>query len=325
MLVAGLQRQFNEERDALVRPVEESEQRLQNLRQCAENAEQSLVEVSHLLNAEQERLMRRFDEDREQFVKATLPEIVRQLDEHIAHPRPQPRSRQRHDAIETATEIAETQVRAWMANERSIAETAYAAVTQRFVDHANAFLDRLRRSGEFPENALPPALIPETGLRARSRFHFSSFMHQASPSLWTLFTDRLRNQDSRQRSIRTAAVNVAKHLLEANANRVVDDFYERMIEGRRSVESALRRTLREIVGCVERAAARASVIRQDGAVAIQAEQERIDKRIVRLAEISGEFDHDGKTGLSGLISETGNEDRRIGSVMSTMPVLNLLT
>ena len=293
ILVTRLRRQFNEERDALVRPVEESEQRLQNLRRCAANAEQSLVELSHLLNAEQERLMRRFDDDRDRFVKCAVPELVRQLDEHIEHmanARPQSRSRQRRDTIETAAEIAEAQVRAWMESERNLAEAAYAAVTQRFAEQANAFLDRLRHSGEFPEGALPPALIPETGLRARSRFHFGWFMHQASPSLWTWLADRFRRADSRRASTRKAAIAFAEHSLEANANRVVNDFYDRMVESRRSVESALRRTLREVVGCAERAAERASLTRREGAAAIHAELDRIERQIVLLAEIAAEFD-----------------------------------
>jgi hypothetical protein len=293
MLVARLQRQFNEERDALVRPVEASEQRLQNLRRCAANAEQSLVELSHLLNAEQERLMRRFDEDREQFIKAALPQIVRQLDEHIEHmanARSQPRSQQRRELIETAAEIAESQLRAWMEGERNIAESAYAAVTQRFAEQANAFLDRLRHSGEFPDGALPPALIPETGLRARSRFHFGLFMHQASPTLWTWLADLFRRASSRRASARKAAIAFAEHSLEANANRVVNDFYDRMVESRRSVESALRRTLREVVGCAERAAERANLTRRAGAAAIQTELDRIERQIVVLAEIAAEFD-----------------------------------
>ena len=297
LLIARLQRQFTEERDALLRPVEASTQRLQNLRRCAANAEQSLIEVSHLLNAEQERLMRRFDDDRARFVATALPELTSQLDAYLALAPSQPASRQRRDALDRVAAIAEAQVRAWLEGERAIAEAAYAAVTERFVEHANAFLDRLRTSGEFPEGALPPALLPESGLRARSRFHFVAFAHQASPSLWTSLADRLRRESTRRRSIRAAAVEFARRLLEANGNRVIDDFYERMIESRRGVEGALRRTLREIVGCAESAAVRANTIRQDGAQAIQAELHRINGQIARLSAISSKMEHDLHAGL----------------------------
>lgn len=297
LLIARLPRQFTEERDALLRPVEASEQRLQNLRRCAANAEQSLIEVSHLLNAEQERLMHRFDDDRARFVATALPELTSQLDAYLGLAPSQPASRQRRDALDPVAAIAEAQVRAWLEGERTIAEAAYAAVTERFVEHANAFLDRLRTSGEFPEGALPPALLPESGLRARSRFHFLAFTHQASPSMWTSLADRLRRESTRRRSIRAAAVEFARRLLEANGNRVIDDFYERMIESRRSVEGGLRRTLREIVGCADNAAVRANTIRQDGAQAIQAELHRINGQIARLSAISSKMENDQHAGL----------------------------
>ncbi len=297
LLIDRLRRQFTEQRDALLRPVEVSEQRLQNLRRCAANAEQSLIEVSHLLNAEQERLMRRFDDDRARFVATALPELTSQLDAYLALTPSQPASRQRRDALDRVAAIAEAQVRAWLEGERTIAETAYGAVTERFVEHANAFLDRLRTTGEFSEGALPPALLPESGFRARSRFHFIAFAHQASPSLWTSLGDRLRWDSARRRRIRAAADEFAKRLLEANGNRVVDDFYERMIESRRSVEGGLRLNLREIVSCAERAAARANAIRQNGAQAIQTELQRITGLISRLSAISSTMEHDLHAGL----------------------------
>lgn len=281
-LVKRLRRQIIEERDALLRPVEESERRLEELRRCASSAEQSLVELAHLFNAEQERLSRRFDEDRKQFIANALPRARAALDERLRLAPARRGPPLRRYAIDQAQRITDEIVRAWMNEERPVAEAEFAGVTERFVAHANAFLARLRDSGALPAEALPAMLEAETGLRARSSYYFMPFMTMMTPPLWRWISDWFRTERSSLESARRAASEFAKRLLEVNASRVVGDFAERIIESRRGVEGALRRTLREIVTTAERAAQRASDVRQRGATAVEAEVKAIDARLARL-------------------------------------------
>ena len=81
---------------------------------------------------------------------------------------------------------------------------------------------------------------------------------------------------------REAGLAFAQRLLEANGNRVLDDFDDRITESRRSVEGALRRTLEEIVTTAEGAAERASEIRSRGAAAVEDALRTIDARLAKL-------------------------------------------
>jgi polyhydroxyalkanoate synthesis regulator phasin len=286
ILASRLRQQLVEERDALLRPIEASHRRLEELRRCAASAEQALVELTHLFNAEQAKLTRRLDQDRERFVTAAMPHAETALDERMQAAPVRRGPALRKYALEQAQAVTEGIVRAWMDEERPIAEREFAAVTERFVSHANAFLERLRASGELPTEALPAFLVAETGLRARGRFHFTFFMTHTTPPLWQWFADWFRSEFSMQAASSRAGRAFTKRLLEANANRVLGDFDERMIESRRSVESALHRTLQEIVSTAERAAQRASVIQQRGAAAVQAEVTALEDRLRRLSSLA---------------------------------------
>ncbi len=273
---------LREARDALVRPVEESERRLEALRRCAKEADQAASELRFLFDAEQQKLGRVFDEKRSRFVVETFPEIERQLDRRLETCPKRHGPGVRAFAVSQAQDVTEPVVHAWLDRERPIVEREFAAVTERFVDHANAFLDRLRTSGQLPVDSVPARLVPESGLRARSRYYFASFMTLTTPPLWLWIADWFRSERSARTSARAAGLSFARRLLEVNANRVVGDFDERITESRRSVEGALGRTLREIVTTAEGAAQRASEVRKRGAAAVEAAVQAIDAHFVRL-------------------------------------------
>lgn len=287
-LAARLRLHLVEARGALQRPVEESERRLGDLRRCAASAEQSIVELGHLFDAEQERLSRRFAEDRARFLEQAVPRVHALVTERLeAAPVARGPGLRRH-ALEQAREVTEPVVRAWLNEEQPVAEREFAAMTERFVAHANAFLERLRSSGELPPDALPDVLVAETELKTRSRYYFFSFMTLATPSVWTWLGDWFRSSEGARASARRAALAFATRLLEVNANRAVGDLGERLREGRRSVEGALRRRLREIVTTAERAAQRAAEVRELGAEAVRDEVRALDERLARLSSLRSE-------------------------------------
>ena len=276
---------LREARDALVRPVEESERRLEALRRCAKEADQAASELRFLFDAEQQKLGRVFDEKRSRFVAETFPEIERQLDGRLETCPTRHGPGVRAFAVSQAQDVTEPVVRAWMDRERPIVEREFAAVTERFVDHANAFLDRLRTGEQLPADAVPARLAAESGLRARSRYYFASFMTLTTPPLWLWLADWFRSEHGARRAARAAGLAFARRLLEVNANRVVGDFDERITESRRSVEGALGRTLREIVTTAEGAAQRASEVRKQGAAAVETELAALDRRLAVLGAL----------------------------------------
>jgi hypothetical protein len=76
--------ELGEQRDALVRPREESERRLAHLRTAVDDAERSLRDVGPLLEAEQRLLARRFDEERDRFLRTAVVEARKDLEAAVA-------------------------------------------------------------------------------------------------------------------------------------------------------------------------------------------------------------------------------------------------
>jgi hypothetical protein len=272
----------NEERSALLRPIDESERRLTSLRACAEEAEREAQELKFLFDAEQQRLGKRFDDDRQRFVDDALVLVERAVDTNLDRDGGTRGPGLRQRALDQVLEFVEPLVRAWMSREGPLAEHEFAAVTERFVGHANAFLQRLTTEGRLPADVFPAPLVPETGLRARSRFYFVSLMRLTSLSLSRRLADWLLSPTALRRSVRGETIGVARRLLEANCNRVVGDFDERMTESRRSVESALRRRLHETVTIATEALARTKAARDAGEEAVRSRVVELDDVLARL-------------------------------------------
>ncbi|HEX8815649.1 MAG TPA: dynamin family protein, partial [Terriglobales bacterium] len=132
-----LSRQFtdvlNEERSALTRPIEESEKRLQQLREIVAQSEQSLSDLGFLLGGEQQRLSRTFGDRRNTFLESAEQTAHQQLALVIAT---LPRTlgpRYRRAVMDAAQNVARRQVLPWLESEAENAEDAYRQITKRFV------------------------------------------------------------------------------------------------------------------------------------------------------------------------------------------------
>jgi len=282
-LKARLTAVLAEERAALLRPLEESEKRLVVLRGCADEAERAARELKFLFDAEQERLGRRLDDDRQRFVADTLVLAQKSLDERLDHGGAARGPGFRRSAVEGVPEWVEPWVRAWTAREGPVADREFAAVTERFVDHANAFLQRLSAEGRFPGDVSPAPLVAEAGLRARSRFHPVSLMRLTSLPAWRWVADWVLSPAALRRSVRDQALSLVRRLLEANGNRVVGDLDDRMTESRRSVESSLRRRLTETVDAATSALENARATRDAGERRVQERVLELDQALRRVA------------------------------------------
>jgi len=200
----------------------------------------------------------------------------------------------RSRAFELADEIARRHLTAWRAEAQAMGEALYIEATQRFVDLANGFLERLAGAGDAALAGLPRALSPEKGFRWRSRLYFTSLITMTTPSLLEWFLERFR---SRERQLVVLDRQIGEYLgslFISNAARIRDDFNDRVLESRRRFLSEIRAALTEVLASSESALVRAKERRAQGSEAVRAEVERIDN----LSERLGALGKERKVGMS---------------------------
>jgi len=282
-LVERLLRELDEQRAALVRPIEESEARVGALRRAVADAERSLGDLGHRLNGVQERLFQKFTEERDRFFGRALPETRRELTEAIRAERAAGAAL-RNEALDHAVEIARQWLDRWRREQEPQAEALYREAATRFVELVGGVRDAL--------TAVPgleglPRLGGETGFRTKSRFYYTEMLAVApsSPSGWLL--DRLRTRARRLRAIERDASRYLERLLEVNSARVKNDFHDRVVESRRLLEQELRDHLRELSVSAERALESARQARAAGAAAVGAQLERIQAMRAEAAALAG--------------------------------------
>lgn len=280
LLAERLRQQLEEARAALIRPVAESERRIEALRRCAADAERAMRDLGHLLTAEQERLAKTFAERKGEFVRRTAGDARRELVEgarRIQGRGPALRSR----ALSLAREISRRWLDRWRAEEQPAAEALYREAAQRFVELANQFLAQLAASD--PSLASLSADIgPEIGFRAKSRLYYTELwsLTSRSPAVWMV--DRLRSREAMLRAIDRQVGAYLERLLFTNASRIENDFNERVLDSRRLLESEIRARLAEIHVSAERALERARVARAQGEESVRRELRRIEAMLARV-------------------------------------------
>lgn len=283
-LVARLQHQLDEERAALLRPVAESKRRLVELKRCAADAEKALVELSFLFEAEQAKLAQRFAVERQRFLARALPSLTRELDQRVAGASLRRGPQLRRFVLEQSHALAESAVRAWLPEQTALAAREFVAVSERFVELANGFLERLRASGQLPSGAAPLALTAAVGLRAPSRYYFSSFMAPSERgSSWTArWLDVFRDERAALAAAAEAGRANATWLLNLNAERVESDVTERILESRRAVQDSVRRALEDIEATAARAIEHAEAVRARGEHAVRDALTCVERRLTEL-------------------------------------------
>jgi len=191
--------ELEEERSALLRPLEQSERRIAMLRACAAEAEQSMRDLGYLMTAEQERLAKRFADKKQKFLEWALPFALRELSDSLSHQEIGRRAL-RKQAFALAQQISQECLDRWRSGEQLAAEALYAEASDRFVQLANDFLHRLSESGDPSLGKLPRAIGPELGFRVKSRLFYTEMLTSTarSPLRWLL--DLLRPARKRAES-----------------------------------------------------------------------------------------------------------------------------
>lgn len=268
---------ISEERDALLRPMEASDQRMARLRQTISEAEMSLRDIGYLFLAEQSRLANMFLEQRKSFLAEATSKLNAEFTDALTRIPKRYGPKFRRDAMRAAQSIAEKYIAPWLENEQSRAETEYRRVESRFVTIGSDFLRKLSETG-VPELArLANALNSDRGLRVPSRFTFEGLIHVAQPAsplryLADVFLGGLRAFSSIERDARV----FLNYLLEMNGTRIQSDVVARVQESRNQLQAEIRKVLLEVSRIAERALEHARAARAAGALGIAADAARLD-------------------------------------------------
>jgi len=266
-----------EERQALRRPVEESQRRIAQLRETRAQAEISMRELGYLFTAEQHHLSDMFGDRRREFLAKVQPEAQQALERVFHKLRRRSGPAFRRELMHTAQQMAKERLLPWLEREEHDAERAYRAVAKRFIEFANEFLNRLATTG-VPELAqLPRALDPEKGFRARSEFHFNLLERIAAPaSPFRLIADLALGAVGAYGPFQRDAQQFLNQLLEWNSARVRSDVDNRVMESRHWLETEIRILLREVTAVAERALDHARTLQAEGAAAVDNALARLD-------------------------------------------------
>jgi GTP-binding protein EngB required for normal cell division len=256
---------LEEQREALERPLEESERRVEALQRSVAEAERAALDLAYLFTAEQNRLSEAFTQEKEGFLTRALPATMKELEAAIAS------GKGRSELSRNAREIAQRALEKWLPEVESVAERMYREAMQRFVEIVNGFFERLAETDRSFVALTEEPLDPETGFRARRRFYFNDLFELAPDSAGVFPLARLGS-----RATAEGAAEYLKTLLEHNATRVVNDLDERVLESRRLLESEVSERLREGLDAAVAALEQARDRRGAGRDAVDRELIRID-------------------------------------------------
>jgi GTP-binding protein EngB required for normal cell division len=278
-----------EERDALLRPIEESEQRIEAMRGTIAEAERSLHDLSYLFMGDQHRLSDLFLERRKAFLSEALPRAKTEFESELQDIPRRYGPRFRRQAMHLAQTVASRHVLPWLTTEQARAEEEYRAVATRFVNIGNDFLKKLAESG-VPELArMPNALDPEKGFRVRSRFRFEGLINVAQPpSPLRYLADVFLGLVWAFSVIENKGRDFLEYLVEMNSTRVQSDVVDRVQESKGQLEVEIRKLLHEVSRVAERALENAREAKEQGAAAVEAKLARLrtrEEEIQKLLEV----------------------------------------
>jgi GTP-binding protein EngB required for normal cell division len=269
---------ISEDRDALQRPIEESERRIELIKQTISEAERSMRELNFLFMAEQHRISDLFGDRHKQFFSSAWTESEAEFNSDLQSvPRgfgPHYRRRVMH----LAQEVSRRKVMPWLKPEQEEGERQYRAVATRFVGMGNNFLKELAGAGPNELTRMPHALDPEKGLRVRSRFVFEDFIGTAqppSPLRW--LADAFLPLVGARKVITNEAREFLRHLLEVNSSRVQNDVLNRIQDSRGRLEAEIRKLLHEVSRIAEKALDRARKVKEEGTPAIELAIESLNR------------------------------------------------
>ena len=154
---------ISEDRDALQRPIEESERRIELMKETINEAERSMRELSFLFMAEQQRISDLFVDRHKQFFDSAWTESEAEFAQELSSIPLGFGPHYRRRVMHLAQEISRRKVMPWLKPEQEEGERQYSAVALRFVEMGNNFLKKLAGAGLSELTRMPHALDPGKG------------------------------------------------------------------------------------------------------------------------------------------------------------------
>lgn len=269
---------IGEDRDALLRPIEESKRRIELMRQTINDAERSMRELDFVFMAEQRRISDLFVERRRKFFQSVWTESEAELNEALPPVPPCFGPHYRRRVMRLAEEISQRKIMPWLKPEQEEGECQYRAVAHRFVEMGNDFLRKLVDAGFSELARMPHALDPDKGLSVRSSFVYEKFLgtaHPPSPLRW--LADAFLPLVGGRKFITNAAREFLRRLLEVNSARVQNDVLNRIQESRERLGVEIRKLLHEVRRIAEQALDRAQKVKEEGTPAVQSAIEQLNR------------------------------------------------
>jgi predicted GTPase len=268
-LARALLEEISERREALIRPLEESELRIATLERHVAAAERAMADLAVLLSAKQAKLTRVFRERQEAFLSPAQEAARRALAER-ARAIEVPKRGAREAVFEEGRRISAEAVESFRTELEPESERLYGAAMDRFVALANEFLERV--GNEPGMGSLPRALGPEAGFRVRGQLYYTSLMARTSRTPivgWIL--DRFRRRAGVVRAAVREAGEYLDALVESNSSRIANDLAERTAASRARLEAEIRARLREVSDRSRRALSKARERIAEGQDAVEKE------------------------------------------------------
>lgn len=269
---------IREEREALARPLEETEHRLAHLRETLQESYGAMRDLSVLLSAQQQHISGVFEERRKTYLKGAVVEAQRKLTESldsVQARRNGPAYRRQMNHL--AQEIVRAKLAPWFEAEANYARQVFSELAQRFVQLGNQFLRHLTEAGIAGLEELPEEIATDGNLRVRSQFYFhvmEEMAAPASPLLWVF--DLVRGFVGLRAGIVRDGREFLEQLLEVNSSRVQSDVEERVRESRKRLDGEIKSMLRQASGIAERALARARTAHAEGVQSVTEELDRLE-------------------------------------------------
>jgi hypothetical protein len=258
--------------------VEESERRIELMKETISEAERSMRELDYLFMAEQHRISDLFGDRHRRFFNSAWAESEAVFNSGLSSVPLGFGPHYRQRVMHLAQEISIRKIMPWLKPEQEEGERQYRAVGLRFVEMGNNFLTKLADAGLNELTRMPHALDPEKGFRVRSNFYFEKFIGTAeppSPLRW--LADVFLPLLGWRKKITNEAREFLRHLLEVNSSRVQNDVLNRIQDSRGLLEAEIRKLLHEISRIAEQALDRARKVKEEGTPAVQSEIDRLNR------------------------------------------------
>ena len=286
-LSAALIREIDNQRSALIAPVEESRQIAGRMREVIADAERSLSDLSHLFKAEQEQVSRRCSERRDNFLGGAIPAARKEFHDAILRATERRgRALHRH-ATEIAQSISRRLLNQWLEEERPAAEAMYRESGLRFVTLANDFLKRIAESGGNLLADLPAAVSEESGFRVKGRLYFGEHFGFPRQTVIEQIIDVFASHSRQLEKVERNVLRYLDTLISLNSTRILNDFDEIVRESGRRLEAEIRGMLNELRTTAQNTLARAEATRAAGTDAVRSRLDRLEHLRETIMSASG--------------------------------------